>query len=454
MKIKKIKRIGIGFLSVVLLAGFSSAAENNGSAMPSTMEGGTARAMSMGSAVVALPQSSASLFWNPAGLGLMNEGMELGLHHNSGLGESIQETLVFAMPMGDLGGFAAALNYMDNGVFEGRDSLGNLTSNYSANTMGVNLGWGKQWFPNVSAGASVKFNLQTLASTSFSAVAMDFGFLWSPIANLNLGLTYSNLGTSVANISLNSGLRVGAVYHIDKDLLVAASSELKLGGFDRMQLGAEYFIVPEAALRTGYVHNFASTGLEGLTGLTAGLGVKIDKSLMFDYAYVPYGDLGTSHRISLTYKFAGEIQPAPRAKMKLRVPVVEPVHVLKTVPVLEKLIVLDDAHFEWEKDTLTEDGAKVVAENAKILRENPAVKIRIAGYSSAEGTPEFNQTLSEKRAKIVKEILVKEGGIAPDRLATIGYGETRPAVFEPLPEHVDSAEAKANMRVLFEIMVK
>ena len=140
--------------------------------------------------------------------------------------------------------------------------------------------------------------------------------------------------------------------------------------------------------------------------------------------------------------------------MKLRVPVIEPIVILKTVPIIEKLIVLDDAHFEWEKDTLTEDGVKVVAENARVLRENPEVKIRIAGFSSAEGTPEFNQTLSEKRAKIVKEILIKEGGIAPERMATIGYGETRPAVFEPIPEHVNSAEAKANMRVLFEIIVK
>ena len=193
MKKTKMERIGTAVLSILLLGGLAWAAENGGSAMPSTMEGGTARAMSMGSAVVGMPQGSASLLWNPAGLGLMNEGMELGLHHNSGLGDLIQETLVFAMPMGELGGFAAALNYQDNGVFEGRDNLGNLTSNYSATTMGVNLGWGKQWFRNFSAGAVVKFNLQTLAANSYSAFAMDFGVLWSPIADLNLGLTYSNL---------------------------------------------------------------------------------------------------------------------------------------------------------------------------------------------------------------------------------------------------------------------
>jgi len=62
--------------------------------------------------------------------------------------------------------------------------------------------------------------------------------------------------------------------------------------------------------------------------------------------------------------------------------------------------------------------------------------------------------LSERRAKAVEEILVREGGITPARLTTIGYGETRPAIFEPIPKNIDSKEARANMRVLFEIIVK
>ena len=65
MKIKKIKRIGIGFLSIVLLGGLAWAAENIQSAasqaMPLIWEGGTARAMSMGSAVTGIQLGSESL---------------------------------------------------------------------------------------------------------------------------------------------------------------------------------------------------------------------------------------------------------------------------------------------------------------------------------------------------------------------------------------------------------
>jgi len=87
------------------------------------------------------------------------------------------------------------------------------------------------------------------------------------------------------------------------------------------------------------------------------------------------------------------------------------------------------------------------------LERNPNVKIRIAGYTSAHGTVDYNQKLSERRAEAVRDYLIK-GGIAPDRLTTIGYGKTRPAEYEPIPENIYSKEAKANMRVLFEVIVK
>jgi len=231
----------------------------------------------------------------------MKNGLELGLHHNSGLGESIHETVVLGMPMGSLGGFAVSLNYVDNGAFEGRDTLGVQTADYTAGDLGVSLGWGKELFSGISAGVALKYNLQTLAAQSYSAYAMDLGLLWNPISGLNLGLTYSNLGNEIAGSFLSSGWRAGASYNINKDVLLAVSGGLT-GGTDRsIQAGAETYIFSCLALRAGYVIN--ATGLEGLTGLTAGLGVKIDKSLTFDYGYIPYGELGESHRLSLTYKF-------------------------------------------------------------------------------------------------------------------------------------------------------
>jgi OOP family OmpA-OmpF porin len=61
--------------------------------------------------------------------------------------------------------------------------------------------------------------------------------------------------------------------------------------------------------------------------------------------------------------------------------------------------------------------------------------------------------LSERRSTSVKDYFVKEG-VAEDRLTKVGYGETRPAEYEPVPSNIYSEAAKANMRVLFEVIVK
>jgi OOP family OmpA-OmpF porin len=124
----------------------------------------------------------------------------------------------------------------------------------------------------------------------------------------------------------------------------------------------------------------------------------------------------------------------------------------KVVPAV--LISLEDSHFAFDSTKLNENGKTILKYNARILKENPAMKLRVAGYASASGTKEYNQTLSEKRATVVKEYLVKEGGIAENRLTTIGYGETKPAQYEAVPSEIYSEAAKANRRVLFEVIVK
>jgi outer membrane protein OmpA-like peptidoglycan-associated protein len=87
-----------------------------------------------------------------------------------------------------------------------------------------------------------------------------------------------------------------------------------------------------------------------------------------------------------------------------------------------------------------------------ILKADPNMKIRISGYTSAIGSEEYNQKLSERRAAAAKEYLVKTGGIDGNRITTIGYGEKNPAKYEADPSDKNSAAAHANMRVLIEVI--
>jgi outer membrane protein OmpA-like peptidoglycan-associated protein len=119
----------------------------------------------------------------------------------------------------------------------------------------------------------------------------------------------------------------------------------------------------------------------------------------------------------------------------------------------EKVVAFGDTHFDFNKSTLTQSAKTLLDKDVKVLKENPKTKVRMAGYTSAQGTEERNQELSEGRANAVRNYLI-EKGIAPERITVIGYGRTKPAMYEVSPDDINTKEAKANMRVLFEVVVK
>lgn len=133
----------------------------------------------------------------------------------------------------------------------------------------------------------------------------------------------------------------------------------------------------------------------------------------------------------------------------------EKVVVLASEPT-PKVVVLafEDIHFDFDKSTLKPEAQAILKRNIQVLKDNPKAQVRIAGYTSASGTDAYNQKLSERRANAVKGYLINEGLIAPDRLSMIGYGEKSPAMYEAAPKELYSPAAKANMRVLFEIVVQ
>jgi outer membrane protein OmpA-like peptidoglycan-associated protein len=120
--------------------------------------------------------------------------------------------------------------------------------------------------------------------------------------------------------------------------------------------------------------------------------------------------------------------PEPKAEAKV-------IAAVPVAPVEEKVIVLvfEDIHFDFDKSKLKPEAQTILTRSIQMLKDNPTAKIRIAGYASASGTEEYNQKLSERRAYAVQEYLINEGIIARDRLSTIGYGETNPAMYEATP---------------------
>ncbi len=61
---------------------------------------------------------------------------------------------------------------------------------------------------------------------------------------------------------------------------------------------------------------------------------------------------------------------------------------------------------------------------AKYMKNHKDAKVIVRGFASPEGNAELNQKLSEKRAEVVKNALIKKYKIAADRITCEGLGAT------------------------------
>jgi len=99
------------------------------------------------------------------------------------------------------------------------------------------------------------------------------------------------------------------------------------------------------------------------------------------------------------------------------------------VRVLGDKIVLDDrVHFYVNSFIIRKVSHPLLARLGKLLADHPEyVHVSVEGHADERGPDNFNQKLSEDRARAVMEFLVKQG-IPQGRLSSIGYGSTRPLV--------------------------
>lgn len=89
--------------------------------------------------------------------------------------------------------------------------------------------------------------------------------------------------------------------------------------------------------------------------------------------------------------------------------------------------ILQQIHFEYDKDKIRKESFPIVDAVADILKQKTNVKVEVQGHTDNKGNAAYNLKLSDRRANSVMKALVARG-IAPDRLRAKGYGLTRPIV--------------------------
>ena len=101
------------------------------------------------------------------------------------------------------------------------------------------------------------------------------------------------------------------------------------------------------------------------------------------------------------------------------------------------------AQFEKGKANLNDDAKLALHDLAKVMKQNPELKLNIEGHTSSEGDPATNQKLSEQRAQAAVDFLVNKEGIDASRLKAVGMGSSKP---------IDENNLEANRRTEFVIV--
>lgn len=83
-----------------------------------------------------------------------------------------------------------------------------------------------------------------------------------------------------------------------------------------------------------------------------------------------------------------------------------------------------EVHFDFDSDDLLEAATPDIEAAASVLVDHfPNTRFRVAGFTDAAGSADYNHDLSERRALAVYQELVENHGVPADRLESVGFGE-------------------------------
>ncbi len=94
---------------------------------------------------------------------------------------------------------------------------------------------------------------------------------------------------------------------------------------------------------------------------------------------------------------------------------------------------LADAHFEYKLAKVRKEDRAGLDALVQKLKEDSKRKVLVEGYCDSRGTAKYNLVLGERRAKAIKEYLVKAGASA-SQIEVVSYGKERPLCTEMTDE--------------------
>lgn len=293
-----------------------------------------ARAAGMGDAFVGVADDVNCIYWNPAGLGIIGE-TQFSATHTEWFAGTRYEWVGFAQSFTQwvTAGIDAAFFYTGQIPRTVESSIGGYEEDgvFEYNNTIFRFAVGSGAYRKIRVGASFQVLQQEVTYEEIvkqqvpdrkaRSTFVNLGILYEPIDDVRLGVSVQNISGKIEGLGEKNEpapriIRFGGAYTMyvaqqglpqeieaeqssGNKLVIAADVIKPVDGSIGINLGLEYSFQNGFVLRGGYQ---SSTDFDLLSSLRGGLGY-VTPTYRVDYAFVPYGDIGNTHRVTFTLSF-------------------------------------------------------------------------------------------------------------------------------------------------------
>lgn len=279
-----------------------------------------ARTAAMGGASVVAAKGAESLLHNPALLARFEpeSRQEAALDYSRLLETTYAGSAAYARPLGRAGAVGAGLIYAGQEAQTVYDAQGNAGGTFKSGDLALAGAYARR-LGRVWLGGGFKFIRQSLDDRRATGAAADLG-LAVPHASelgegpLDLGVSLTNLGPPLKlgpsadplplRLRAGGNWRVSPIFDAALDIVLPADQTPFIAvGFEGRLPAAKLGSAKDwsASARLGYDQSHGRD-VDGIAGVTAGIGLDFS-GLRVDYAWTPYGDLGTANRVTIAARF-------------------------------------------------------------------------------------------------------------------------------------------------------
>ena len=362
-----------------------------------------ARALGMGGAFVAVTSGASSIYWNPAGLGLLDK-TEVSLLHITLWEDTYYDFVGIAYPTLNFGSFGiGAIRLGTNNIIR-RDIFNQPGPSFDNNFSQYTFSYGATFPLFLKGGLNFKILNHNLDNRTATGFGLDLGILATPTNYVSWGFNWQDiiepelkLQTTEENVpsNLKAGIKLSHQFN-NQSILVAFDIDKTRSRDIKIHAGGEYGLFETLFLRGGFDRDYAT------------LGVGIFYNFMqADYAFKFQNDLGNTHRVSLTFKFGTSV--SKRREVRLERELQGKTQALQTEKGNKvKQFLKEGENFEFKKDWFKAfiSYQKTLAwdpENSVALAKVDNLNQKIYQAEQPKTEIEINSLLAENYLKVAQE---------------------------------------------------